>query len=99
MNGHISSALTALLLLGLVACSSMDSRTKKLQLGMTREQVVKTLGGDYSVVGAKKDADGSAVEVLRFGERKDPGLFAYFHDGKLVQWGDNDALNNMPGAK
>ncbi len=99
MNGRLSTALTSLLLLALVACSSMDSRTKKLQLGMSRAQVVKILGSDYTVAGAKKDADGSALEVLRFGEKKDPGLFIYFNNDRLVQWGDNQVLQNMPGAK
>ena len=99
MNRIVSTALISLLLLGLTACSSLDSRTKKLQLGMSRDQVIKTLGDEFSVVGAKKDADGSALEVLRFGEKKDPGLFTYFQNGKLVQWGDNQVLQNMPGAK
>lgn len=98
MNGRLSAALTALLLLALTACSSMDSRTRKLQLGMTRDQVVKTLGGEYSVVGAKQDTGGTAMEVLRFGEKKDAGLFAYFQNGKLVQWGDTQVLGNMPGS-
>jgi hypothetical protein len=99
MKRILSTALLSVLVVGLAACSSLDARTKKLQLGMTREQVVKTLGGDYSMVGAKKDADGSATEVLRFGEKKDQGLFAYFQNGKLVQWGDQQVLKNMPGAK
>jgi hypothetical protein len=99
MNGRFSATLTALLLLVLAACSSMDSRTRKLQLGMSRAQAVKILGSDYTVAGAKKDSDGSALEVLRFGEKKDVGLFLYFNNDKLVQWGDNEVLQNMPGAK
>lgn len=99
MNGRLSATLTALLILTLSACSSMDSRTRKLQLGMSRAQVVKLLGSDYTVAGAKKDADGSALEVLRFGEKKDPGLFLYFNNDQLVQWGDHEVLQNMPGTK
>ena len=99
MKQKLSTVLLSLLLLGLAACSSLDSRTKKLQLGMSRDQVVQTLGGNYTVVGAKQDAKGGAVEVLRFGEKKDAGLFAYFQNGKLVQWGDQQVLQNMPGVK
>ena len=98
MNGRLSAALISLLLLALTACSSMDSRTRKLQLGMSRAQVVKILGSDYTVAGAKKDGEGSALEVLRFGEKKDPGLFLYFNNDQLVQWGDNQVIQNMPGA-
>ena len=99
MKQALGTSLVFLLLLALTACSSLDSRAKKLQLGMSRDKVVETLGGDYSVVGAKQDTGGSAVEVLRFGEKKDPGIFAYFQNGKLVQWGDQQVLQNMPGAK
>lgn len=77
----------------------MDSRTRKLQHGTTWEQVVKTLGGEFPVVGAKQNPDETSVDVLRFGEEKDSGPFVYSQGGKLVQWGDHQLLQNMPGAR
>lgn len=88
-----------LVLTMLTACSSLDSRTRKLQLGMSREQVVKLLGSDYTVAGARKEADGSAIEILRFGEKGAEQVFAYFRNGQLVQWGDQKLLENAPPGK
>jgi hypothetical protein len=95
MQRTLSILLCATALLTLTACSSFESRSRKLQLGMTREQVVKTLGNEYTVAGAKKEANGSTIEVLRFGEKKDPGVYAYFHNGQLVQWGDQQVLQTL----
>ena len=88
-----------LVLTMLTACSSLDSRTRKLQLGMSREQVVKLLGSDYTVAGARKEADGSAIEILRFGDKGAEQVFAYFRNGQLVQWGDQKLLENAPPGK
>jgi len=88
----------ALMLCGLSACSSMDSRTRRLQLGMSRAQVVGVLGSSYTVVGARQESDG-AVEVLRFGDQDRDQLFTYFRDGELVQWGDHDMLQQAPAAR
>lgn len=90
--------LAALVLCGMTACSSLDSRTRKLQLGMSRDQVVNVLGSSYTVVGARQES-GGAIEVLRFGDKEREQLFAYFRDGKLVQWGDHGMLQQAPEAR
>lgn len=87
--------VTTLLVIGVTACSSLERRSKKLTLGMDRQQVIKTLGGSYSTVGARAEDGGTNLEVLRFGKKKSP-VYTYFRDGKLVQWGDDSALDRMP---
>jgi len=99
MNSNFWRTLgLALILCGLAACSSMESRTRKLQLGMSRAQVVGVLGSSYMVVGARQESAG-AVEVLRFGGKGDDPIFAYFRDGKLVQWGDHEMLQQAPESR
>jgi hypothetical protein len=95
MQRTLSILLCATVFLSLTACSSFESRSRKLQLGMSREQVVKTLGNEYTVAGAKKEANGSTIEVLRFGDKSDEGVYAYFHNGQLVQWGDQQVLKTL----
>lgn len=96
MKKSLCLLTTGLLLLGITACSSLQSRAKKLTLGMERQQVVKTLGGSYTPVAARTEEGGSNIEVLRFGKRKRDSIYTYFRDGKLVQWGDESALDRMP---
>ena len=80
----------------LVGCASLDSRSQKLSLGMTKEQTTSLLGDDYKVVGARETADARKAEVIRYDDPKYGELLLYFRDGKLVQWGDIRILDNMP---
>lgn len=84
----------ATLLLG--GCRSLDSRTQKLNLGMTKDQTVTLLGKDYKTVGARETADARKAEVIRYDDPKYGELLLYFRDSKLVQWGDIRILDNMP---
>ena len=63
---------------------------------MPRDRAVKTIGHQYSTVAARKEGDSGRVEVLRFSDKRGNELLGYFRDGKLVQWGDLSALQNMP---
>jgi hypothetical protein len=93
----VLSALVALA--SLTACSSsLESKSKKLTLGMNRAQVIKALGSDYAPVAARTETDGKKVEVLRFG-KEDEGFYTYFRDGELVQWGDTNVLKAIPGGQ
>lgn len=89
------SVLAATLFLS-VGCSTLDSRTQKLSLGMTKEQSVSLLGKNYKTVGARETADARKTEVIRYDDAKYGELLLYFRDGKLVQWGDIRILDNMP---
>jgi hypothetical protein len=81
----------------LAGCANgIHQRSQKLQLDMPRDRAVKVLGHQHSTVAARKEGDSSSVEVLRFSDKQGNELLGYFRDGKLVQWGDVSALQNMP---
>ena len=90
---------TALALVILSSCGSMDTRTQKLNLGMSKDQTTSLLGKDYKAVGAREAADSRKVEVIRYDDPKYGELLLYFRDSKLVQWGDIRILDNMPPAE
>lgn len=91
----IAGILTLLLL---AACSSLEQRSQKLELGMTKETVIDTLGTDYSVAAARVEIDGSPVAVLKYRHKKETPIYLYFRNDKLVQWGDTQVLKAMPPA-
>lgn len=84
--------------LALAGCGSFDSRTQKLNLGMTKPEATALLGDEYKTVGARETPDASKAEVIRYDDEKSGELLLYFRDGKLVQWGDIRILDNMPEA-
>lgn len=90
----VLAAAAALVILS--SCGSMDTRTQKLNLGMTKDQTTSLLGKDFKAVGARESADARKVEVIRYDDPKYGELLLYFRDGKLVQWGDIRILDNMP---
>jgi len=91
---HVLAAVSALVIRS--SCGSMDTRTQKLNLGMTKDQTTSLLGKDFKAVGARESADARKVEVIRYDDPKYGELLLYFRDGKLVQWGDIRILDNMP---
>lgn len=96
MKMFLNTIVCLVALLALTACSSMEKRSQKLQLGMTKDAAVKLLGSDFSVVAARLEADGSPVSVLKFKEAKKQDLYLYFRNDKLTQWGDITLLKSMP---
>jgi hypothetical protein len=91
---HLLTGLIAAALLS--ACSTLSTRTQKLSLGMTKDQVVAVLGKDFQTVGAREGSDARKVEVIRYQDEATGELLCYFRDGKLVQWGDTRALADFP---
>jgi hypothetical protein len=85
-------------MLWLAGCSSVESRSQKLTLGMSRADATDILGSDYTTVAARTEPDGSSVSVLKYEVKKKGPLFLYFRQDKLVQWGDSSVLSAMPGA-
>ena len=98
MKKFFTLIICSFALLVLAACSSIEKRAQKLQLGMSKEAAIKLLGSDYTVVAARVEADGSPISVLKFPGSKKKDLFLYFRKEKLTQWGDTAALNAMPPA-
>jgi uncharacterized protein YcfL len=98
MKKYLTPIVCTLTLLALVSCSSIETRSQKLQLGMAKTAAIKTLDSDYTVVAARVDADGSSVTVLNFPIEKKKDLYLYFRNDKLAQWGDTGVLDAMPSA-
>lgn len=92
----LATLSAALFLAGCSSMGSLDSRSQKLSLGMTKEEATSLLGKDFKVVGARETADARKAEVIRYDDPKFGELLLYFRDGKLVQWGDIRILDNMP---
>lgn len=90
----VALGLASALLAG--CASTLDARVQKLELGMSKDLVVRTLGTGHRTVGAREDSTNVRVEVLRFEDPKSGEVLVYLRDGKLVQWGDVTALQNMP---
>jgi len=80
----------------LAACTTMSERTQELSLGMSKQQVVKILGKDFTTVGAQASSLNGQVEVISYKDDNDGDVLIYFRDGKLVQWGDTAELANIP---
>jgi uncharacterized protein YcfL len=98
MKRSLTIIVCSLALLAFVGCSSLEKRSQKLQLGMTKEAAISLLGSDYTTVAARTEADGSAVSVIKYSEKKKADFFLYFRQDKLAQWGDASALSAMPPA-
>jgi hypothetical protein len=93
-----TALLAALLALLATGCASLDKRTQRLALGMSKDQATSLLGSGYKLVGARETVDSRKAEVIRYDDPKYGELLLYFRDNKLVQWGDIRILDNMPDA-
>jgi len=71
------------------ATFNMGSRLKKLEIGMTKSEVIKILGNSYDVVGARETPDGT-IEIWRYtGVNMSDGNPTYIVNilnGRLVEW-------------
>jgi len=94
---RIFLAIVSLALLStLGACGTMGTKSQRLQLGMTKEQVSGLLGRKYTTVGARESTDSRRIEVLRYHDDRSGELLLYFRDGRLIQWGDGHILDKIP---
>lgn len=98
MKKCLTSIVCTLTLLALAGCTSLEERSQNLQLGMAKATAIKMLDSDYTTVAARMDADGNSVSVLNFPTKNEKGLYLYFRNDKLVQWGDIGVLDAMPPA-
>ena len=96
MNIFLKMLALVLIATSLVGCASLQSKTQKLELGMTKQQTTDLLGDDYMAVGARAHTDGKTLEAIKYHDEKTGDLYLYFSDGKLVQWGDTEVLKAMP---
>ncbi|HCO66484.1 MAG TPA: hypothetical protein DIT04_01835 [Dysgonomonas sp.] len=68
--------------------TNLGSKLKRIEIGMTKREVIDILGNTYDVIGARDTPDG-ALETLRYTNITVDGPIPYivnFLDGKLVEW-------------
>lgn len=79
---------TLVFTLMLISCgtTSLVSKAKKLELGMTKKEVVSAMGDNYRVISASQTPEGN-VEVLRYTATIDTTEYViYLLDGRLIEW-------------
>jgi len=67
---------------------NMGSKMKRVEIGMTKKEVINILGNTYDVVAARDTPDGP-LEVVRYTGMTIDGYYTYiinFIDGRLVEW-------------
>ena len=84
----------AVLFLSFTACGAptLVNSAKKLEIGMTKKEVIDIMGNDYTTLAARQTPEG-ALETIKFG-------FNYiyivsFMDGKLVEWVYEENFSNQ----
>ncbi|MCD8073403.1 MAG: hypothetical protein LUE10_09690 [Alistipes sp.] len=67
---NIRYAVLLTLLSFTLSCATvgLGSRVQKTSVGMTKTQVVKTLGNQYQVVHSQMTGEGATVEILLFSD-------------------------------
>ena len=68
---------------------------QKIDIGMSKEQVLKVAGDPVSARGAKRNKEGQVVEVWEYalkrpGPHHNEDYWLRFVDGKLEQWGQEE---------
>ncbi len=63
-----------------------DSNMKKIELDMTKEQVIKKMGNEYHRVGSFKADDGTLVEILGYQNTGSDFYILQFENGILKEW-------------
>jgi len=72
--------------------SSLVNKAKKLEIGMTKQEVVNIMGNDYITIAARQTPEG-ALETVKYGT-----YYLYiisFMDGKLVEWVYEEFIPNQ----
>lgn len=79
-------SLILIMSVGLSSCRSVLDYVKKVELGMTKQEVIKIMGKDYSRSAAFVGDDNSDMELIRYeGIREYDYLFT-FRNNKLIEW-------------
>jgi len=72
----------------LTSCGSaqiFDSRVKKLELGMTKKEVISIMGGSYDVLAASQVPEGN-LEVLRYFSSLSYSYIVHLLNNELVEF-------------
>lgn len=90
MKKGIICGLICLLALSACGTSKLESGVKELGLGMTKHEVISTLGKNYEVIGAAVTPDGN-IETWKYSSwnamtNETKKFIINFADGRLVEW-------------
>ncbi|MFC4677087.1 hypothetical protein [Dysgonomonas termitidis] len=84
--------ITTLLVIALVSCGSVkdamysEKNVRKVELGMTKEEVISIMGKSYTSAGAIRSPEGS-VEIIRWDSAYDFEKYEFhFVDKILKEW-------------
>lgn len=90
---RILKFLILICLLLFLACAT-TGKLMKLELEMTKKEVVGAMGNPHTVRGSITNKYGQVIEVWEYGLYKPVGYYEptyywlFFCEGKLVQWGE-----------
>jgi hypothetical protein len=81
------SLFAVILMFTFSACgsSSLVNKAKKLEIGMTKQDVVNIMGNGYTTLAARQTPEG-ALETIRYENIMEFPYIISFLDGKLVEW-------------
>jgi len=65
---------------------STNKNIKKVQLGMTKDEVIQILGEKYMITSASEDNQGNHIEVLGYKSDSDEEYKLKFVNNKLIEW-------------
>lgn len=71
----------------MISAINMDSRMKKIELGMSKKKVISILGSNYEQAGARMTSDGSMESISYYAVSTTEAYYILtFKDGELVEW-------------
>ncbi|TDE13656.1 hypothetical protein [Dyadobacter psychrotolerans] len=89
----IKNTVIALLIICFLNACAMNNiawktneNIKKVEIGMTKEQVIQILGNKYMITASSKSNQGHAVEVLGYKSDTDEEYKLTFISNKLTEW-------------
>ncbi|MNE41327.1 hypothetical protein D3C81_1044370 [compost metagenome] len=63
-----------------------DSNMKKIQLGMSKEEVINTMGKQYRIAGADRLNDNSIMELITYENAYNEEYQLWFKNEVLMKW-------------
>ena len=63
-----------------------NEKIKKVEIGMTKDQVIQILGNKYMITSSSRNDKGSPVEVLGYKSDSNEEYKLMFVDNKLTEW-------------
>ncbi len=68
------------------AIMKTDSNMKKIQLGMSKEEVINTMGKQYRIAGADRLNDNSIMELITYENAYNEEYQLWFKNEVLMKW-------------